>query len=321
MSSGLSTTAPISEQECDGEGNEDNLPSTSTVTDEDKSRISVLASCCTRFRSQCKRCVSWTSRVLFSRTWPSIVILLLVLVHCVLHLLLAILVYPPTIDLNMKSFQTPQGEASTNFDTLRVLFADISNSKTASRRRREADTSSPNPSSAPDCKEASSGYVIQNHLYLDLVFMAPTGSQTKNIFTKERLRDIHKLEIAIFNSSQYQAFCPKHYGKCLPLNSLLTYFYPSIGKYNKVVFDGQGDRLFDINTTMADILTHTESYWYVDREFGPDNPQSAILRTQVQVGLPLKGYCNSKDRKDEQLAKAKTYILSLVSFIKSSFAE
>ena len=71
---------------------------------------------------------------------------------------------------------------------------------------------------------------------IQLVYMAEGGDE--NIFTKERLETIHKVEMDIMKHPNFTFFCSRNVRSfsdaalaadthCIPPNSLMTYFYPS----------------------------------------------------------------------------------------------
>ena len=139
-------------------------------------------------------------------------------------------------------------------------------------------------------RESQQKYIIWR---LQLVFLAE--GKDDNIFTKERLNKIHQVEKLVTQHPQYKNFCykgrqdpvVKASGGCTPINSLLTYFYPS-QQGNVVYYNGLGDTLEDINKTLLFAMNDERFYWYVDDHIDSKNLKSRLLRSEVQFGGPLK---------------------------------
>ena len=132
---------------------------------------------------------------------------------------------------------------------------------------------------------------------MQLVYIA-TGDD-ENIFTPEQLETVRRVERAIMDHKDFVNFCYIHYKKwerdpnldryrgCSPLNSLLTYFYPSQGSDGTVHYDSLGTSLNDINKTLSLAMTHDSFFWYVDENISNSNRRSRILRSEVHFGSPL----------------------------------
>ncbi len=122
-----------------------------------------------------------------------------------------------------------------------------------------------------------------------------------NIFSRQRLQDIHEIERRIQQRVGYHDYCFVDYnrwhsnpsldqiGGCAPLNSLLTYFYPSVTSDNQVHYDGLGNTLDDVNNSLSLAMTHQSFYWYVDEQINSTYRQSRLLRAEVHFGFPLPG--------------------------------
>ena len=95
----------------------------------------------------------------------------------------------------------------------------------------------------------------QPHWKMEVVYLA-VGDDDHNVFTEERLEIIHKIEKAIVRHQGFKDYCYINYpklnsdknlklnGNCAPLNSLLTYFYPSLSEDGQTMhFDGLGKAL------------------------------------------------------------------------------
>jgi len=137
-------------------------------------------------------------------------------------------------------------------------------------------------------------------LYFQVVFMVNEG---ENIFTKDRLQQIHDIEKKIIAHEKFPEFCYKDIftatvredpavkaiNGCAPLNSLLTYFFPSTDHSGNVYYDGLGDNMDNIDSALKLAMTSTKFYYYVDDKVNSSYLKSQIIRTEVIFGTPLKG--------------------------------
>ncbi len=134
---------------------------------------------------------------------------------------------------------------------------------------------------------------------MQVVYLAEDKKEP-NVFTKEKLQHIHEVETAIKEHEGFVKHCYISYYKwkkdknldrykgCAPLNSLMTYFYPStIGDH--IVYDGLGRTLNPINKTLMLAMTQDTFFWYVDDKINATYKKSKLLRTEVQFGAPLEG--------------------------------
>ena len=124
---------------------------------------------------------------------------------------------------------------------------------------------------------------------LDLVYVAKGA----NIFTEERLREIHNIEKTLMMHEGYEKHCLlsskflndknlKKYGNCTPPNSMSLFFFPSPGR----LFDGQGETLSPIEDTLKFLQSREYFFSYVS---GFKNNTSKILRAQLLFGKPVEG--------------------------------
>ena len=134
---------------------------------------------------------------------------------------------------------------------------------------------------------------------MQVIFLAKDGG---NIFTKERLQKIHEIEKLIMTHEQFSDFCykdthpvikndpaVKSVNGCSPLNSLLTYFFPSRDGKGNIFYDGLGENMDNIDSALKLAMTSTKFYYYVDDKTNSSNRKSELLRTEVLFGTPLKG--------------------------------
>lgn len=126
--------------------------------------------------------------------------------------------------------------------------------------------------------------------------------QDENIFTSERLHQIHEVEKQIVSHEQYSDFCfkdiegmviddpaVKAINGCAPLNSLLSYFFPSKDDDGNVFYDGLGENMDNLDSALKLAMTSNHFYYYVDDKVNSSNKKSQLLRTEVLFGSPLQG--------------------------------
>ena len=171
---------------------------------------------------------------------------------------------------------------------------------------REEDYSSSSKSRSKrqaDGKPKRINYVTQSNRKwkMQLVYMAEGEENPGNIFTPDRIARVQEAEWAVRNRSGYSDYCYIDYfliqtdpflqqvDGCAPLNSLMTYFYPSRMPDGTVKFDGLGKRQENIENTIDYAMQYDTFYWYVDSQMDAGNKKSAFLRTEVPFGAPLLG--------------------------------
>ncbi|XP_038061425.1 protein dispatched homolog 3-like [Patiria miniata] len=156
-----------------------------------------------------------------------------------------------------------------------------------------------------------------------MVIVYKALGEDKNIFTEERLRTIHKVEMDIMRHPNFTDFCSRDsrslsdpalrpFKYCSPMISLMGYFYPSVDN-EKIVYDGMGNNLADINGTLALARAALKSkfYWFVDTQMSSNSVTSKLLRSEVYFGPPFGEDSNPpSDRESSQL-----YVDFLVTYI------
>ena len=262
-----------------------------------------------RFRENLRRifhsAVHKAVNIFFANFIPSMVTLVVFLVLIPVGLsCMAYFVYPPQLDLSLRSFQIPNHESSLNYDAYQMaLHPYVPEDDKQSRRKR-----------ATTCSDSQ--YILSSLWIMDLFYVSKDG---KNILTEDRLAQIHKIEKYIiqehkFGNQGYKDFCHiSHNGICDPLNSLLTFFYPSYDETgSKLIYDGNGDVIEPVKETLALAFQSESSYWYVDSKFSIDKMESKLLRSQLRVGVPLAGYCGQHDIEHQRVTD---YFLSFISYL------
>ena len=249
-------------------------------------------------------------RIFFANFIPPLVTLFILFAVPLTLILLAAFVYPPQVDLSLRSFQIPNHESSRNYDAFQMALdpyvATSDNDNSDSRRKRA-------------CTRQQS---LQTTWALDLYYVSKDGG---NILTPKRIGQIHNVEQNVvkhkYSDLGYENVCHRSNSnseECDPLNSLLTFFYPRIqnGKY---VFDGNGDTLQDINSTLALAFQIESSYWYGD--FKNNNTESKYLRSQLRIGVPILNYCRYKENAEVIHEIISDYFISFISYLDSASTE
>ena len=134
---------------------------------------------------------------------------------------------------------------------------------------------------------------------MQVVYLAVSGNEP-NVFTVDNINHINKVETMIKEHPQFTDFCYINYYKwktdpslrryqgCAPLNSLITYFYPSQSN-GKVHYDGLGQIQEPIERTLRFAMTRDTFFWYVDDKINSTYMKSRLMRSEVQFGSPLAG--------------------------------
>ncbi|XP_013412125.1 protein dispatched homolog 3 isoform X1 [Lingula anatina] len=157
-----------------------------------------------------------------------------------------------------------------------------------------------------------------------LVYIAKGGDE--NIFSKDRIETVHKIEKDIMSNSKFTDFCWRYINQlkqdpalaqiqgCMPPNSLMTYFYPSVTPNGDVHYDGLGNNIIEnVTDGLKRAMSKETFYWFVDETMNHTNMKSRYLRTEVYFGTPLKGYASHMDRRPEQNAKFKEFVVTYVN--------
>lgn len=127
------------------------------------------------------------------------------------------------------------------------------------------------------------------------------GDNDTNMFTKERLQMVHTVEKKIIEHPDFHNFCLRDPGMqrfdpsllnmngCVPLNSLLTYFYPTMDAEGRIYYDGMGSNIVDIDSALKLAMNQESFYYYVDDKINKTYQKSYLLRSEVLFGAPLPG--------------------------------
>ena len=207
------------------------------------------------------------------------------------------------IDKSLESFQIPGHISAQHEDMVTVARKHSTEIKGIPQRKSRRKRST------PDISPTRKTLRFQKYpkWTLELVYLA-TGEGDLNIFTKERIETIHRIEQRLLQQDRFPDFCWKWSearkdgylpNGCTPPISLIDFFYPSVTQEWRIN-DGQGMgygpngekklNLTDesINQSLDLLLTKPFTYWFVDSTFSSHNRKSRFLRAEVKFGSPLK---------------------------------
>ena len=297
----------------------------------------ILRSACIRLAA-ISRGKSWVD--LFTNPLVSLIVLHLVVVITVSLGLSSFFLYKPYIDKSLQSFETPNHIVSERHDALKeaikaTVKLDLHSIIRRGKRSLSLYRSYPDagPKSFPGLKTPTPSKkrrdpkeYLQTYSRgsLDLVYLA-IGDEEANIFTKERLLTIHKVEQMLMKHKGFVDFCWKaklvrqdpflndRFNACTPPISLIDFFFPSNNKY----FDGQGHQNLTEKTvqdTLTFLLSKGFTYWFVDDNFSKTNKKSRFLRAQLKFGYPLRGFpvYGTKQQYKVQNDLRKQFIISYI---------
>ncbi|GFS18482.1 patched domain-containing 2 [Elysia marginata] len=161
---------------------------------------------------------------------------------------------------------------------------------------------------------------------MHLIYLAQ-GDEELNMFTKERLQTAHDIEQRIIQHPNFNNFClrdphleiydpaVRDMNGCVPLNSLLTYFFPSVDTKGNVYYDGLGTNIDDVDSALKLAMNHETFYYYVDDKINKTYQKSYLLRSEVLFGAPLAGYsCIGTEKKDQD-KKFKDFVVTYIDLL------
>lgn len=235
----------------------------------------------------------------------------------------AVLIYPITLETSLSSFQIPDHIVYTREDAFEKAIGvalSTRNSKFSSgngRRKRAATYIYRGGTSESEnyIQESEQKY---EKWKINLVYRTTDAS---NILQRSHIERIHEVERQIENFSTYTQFCwldwsqgslnqqpyPPSIQNCFPMNSLMTYFYPTTGRSNGMAYGG------DVMAVIRNAWSSADFFWYLDSSFSEQNPTSKLMRSQIILGYPLHGSMTA----GQQHQAAKDYIVSLIPLLSS----
>ncbi|KAH3824631.1 hypothetical protein DPMN_126468, partial [Dreissena polymorpha] len=250
------------------------------------------------------------------------------------------------IDKSYRAFRIPQHEASMGWGAFQAAKRNMSNGYMSGDLPKKfqwlfGDHAPGNGANGKRVKRDSPGnqYISvaprqsSPRWKMQVVFLAEDG---ENMFTRERLQQVHEVEKQIIAHKQFTEFCFKDLyhpviqadpaikaiSGCAPLNSLMGYFYPSRDDNGNVYYDGLGENMDNIDSALKLAMTSTKFYYYVDDKVNSSYMKSRLIRTEVIFGAPLEGYSTAYLDKDKQTEKYKEFVVSYIDmFSKASSKE
>ena len=279
---------------------------------------------CSLMTSKFTRSLHFVLKTAFGK-WP----IALVILICYIALTVGLVVTSLTgryhefrTDISLDSFMVPDTKVSKDYASFNTAKKQ---DKSGSRHGQflESDTCIGNkigqsskeaPSRLKRSVPVFNRYQSRISGTLDLIYVAKGGD---NIFTKERLDEIHKIEKTLMNHENYQKHCyilsqnkqdtaSKKSNNCTSPNSLTHFFYST--NFTVKTFDGQSSSLpREIDNTLEYLRSYKFVYSYVSEDFRKKNI-SNIMRAQILFGKPLRGVDYSQD--DEVF---KQYLITYIS--------
>lgn len=220
----------------------------------------------------------------------------------------------PVIDKSIDSFSIPNHQAYRNYDAL-----NLARRYNSSRMRFRRDAPSIERGGARLLRDEGEGggrervrvrrsnQVVTSDMNqvvkrwkMQVIYLA-VGDDNPNVFTEERLKMIHKIEQDIVSHPRWKEFClrdprtasfdpaVRDHNSCAPLNSLLSYFFPSEDESGQIFYDGFGENMGDIDSALRLAMNHESFYYFVDRKINKTYQKSHMMRTEVLFGAPLPG--------------------------------
>lgn len=248
----------------------------------------------------------------------------------------------PVIDKSIQAFSIPNHKAYIHIDALM-----LARKNNASRFRFKRDVSNTDSLSAgfrSDSRETtglesssrvkrSGNFEVQKYPYqiikrwkMQVIYLAK-GDEEHNIFTEERLRMVHKVESDIISHPRFKEFClrdpqvasfdpaVRDLNGCAPLNSLLSYFFPSQDANGNIFYDGYGKNLDDIESALHLAMNHDSFYYFVDEKINKTYQKSRLMRTEVLFGAPLPGFQSLGDHREVQTDRFKEFVITYIDLL------
>ena len=198
----------------------------------------------------------------------------------------------PSIDFSLKAFTIPNHEATRHQEAFAAALEELSR---GGRPRR----------SVSDGREITlrrqKRYTLHPTQYnryqrVHLVYLA-VGTADNNIFTRERIQTVHRVETDVVTMPGFSDFCFKSYPqrmdqvqRCDALDSLVSkFFYRSLSSEVQMVEDFDG--------AVREALSSRDGFLYTDGHANKTYFKSTFLRSEVTFGIPLPGSLYAVSRK------------------------
>jgi len=262
-------------------------------------------------RRCCRASVKDIARVLLTNVAVSVIVIVTVLgVSLGLGLYAVLRVKPePVIDFSLKAFTIPNHEVTRHQEAFDVAVQEYKEWRLAAagtgRSRRSVGK-----------RSASRTQYYRRHKVV-LVYVA-VGDDENNIFTRDRIETIHRIETDIIQMPEFAEFCFKDYSQlqfwhrvlqCDALNSVVSKYF-----YQPSSDDGEtDDQLVDnFDATVRAVLSSPYDFLYTDGHANQTFFESSFLKSELSFGMPLPGYNDVDDRREEQEDKYNQFLVQLV---------
>ena len=256
---------------------------------------------------------------------------------------LALFIYPPSLNLTIEAFSIPNHPSQIHWDAFTAakdgkIWNDSVSNNDPSGSDVVYDPQQPlgknilKRNIIEGCdRDPSKHYQTRLHVVweLDLVFRVPESNPdpSKNILTEERIRRIHDIEEHIYNLPDYKDFCHKGLRAdfCDPINSLLTWLYPRHKENGSFVYNPD-----HLTHNLTDALlqlknNHTNALWFTGGQvtvINSTNFVAKLLRSQVRIGLPLPCFTFTgdrvKDHYNDEYDLVTKFFVSLIPFLEEA---
>ncbi|KAK0061144.1 patched domain-containing protein 2 [Biomphalaria pfeifferi] len=167
-------------------------------------------------------------------------------------------------------------------------------------------------------------YQSKTRWKMHVIYLAH-GDNDTNMFTKERLQTAHQIEKSIMEHPEFTNYCLRdpylaqfipamqNMQGCVPPNSLLTYFFPSMDDQGRIYYDEMGATIGDIDSALKLAMNHESFYYFVDDKINKTYPKSQMLRTEILFGAPLHGFCSADKTKKEEDDKFRNFVVTYIN--------
>ena len=202
---------------------------------------------------------------------------------------------PPVIDISLKAFSIPNHEVTRHQEAFDVAVDEYKQWLKGHHRfiRSVLDSKETNVHRHRRYAAAVTQYSPRQRVLL--VYLA-IGGTSNNIFTRERIKTIHRIETDVVRMPGFSELCFKGYPqqrdgvqRCHALNSLVSkYFYR---QFSDPVQHGDDVQLVnDFDGAVREALSSPDGFLFTDGHASQTYFKSTFLRSEITFGVPLPGW-------------------------------
>jgi len=244
--------------------------------------------CCTVSASLLKN----VTRVLLTNIVVSVLIIMTVMsVSIGLGLHAVLRVKPqPVIDYSLKAFTVPNHEVTRHQEAFEIAVEDNRNWNRKWMGNGHRSRRSISAKVHRDKRAIRTQYYRRHKV---IVIYVAIGGSNHNIFTRERIETIHRIETDVLQMPAFSEFCFKAYSHKVQhcddaLDSLVsTYFYPRSSANNQHADDVR--LVDDFEGTVRAVLSSPFGFLYTDGHANRSFFESTFLKSEISFGMPLPG--------------------------------